>query len=676
MSENSGENAHHSSQESAIHEGGEPVHFEQSGVSEQALTSTSARVPPPAFSADPEARNGGGVGTAVAKFEFQNPFQKTSKLTPVEKVQILPPKANSSNLPSGVPGVPQTGGDVSASRLPENSKFSELSAAALAKKIGDKISTFKTELWVSEDVSGSAFLEVVTPSSLSVFLEHSMLITSPFTRSRVENFVKQLICADNSLSVEQLQLWGSSSANASIILQTPAHLVAPTKLFSSHPAARDMVRPQVVAPSFLSEIQGRAGFSLDDSTAFHSPSFNHPFQYQGQAVGYESPQTQQTQFSIGSQGMFIPGEAVPRGSAPFQVVFQPASEEKPQHIYLEHYDNEEQFYSWLRKNRKENALASSANKKSLTSLMSTDCKEELIRIIVRSQSSDPELFDIETPYPSRGWSDVSEKLCLKILFKVNGPKSASDAVSRLRKKRFFFNDSTIDQKFFTAKLRKHIKEFTTQLLDFAFCSRHWPKHDDDLSHTMIVEAFLNNFSLEETVDGPDGKTKVPKCSNLVTVRDKIRQNKTKPLEDILTIVIEHFERLDAIVRGNPGGAAYPIVPWKKADVKGQKRLGSFNRQVNEIRNGGISKPPRPPAKFPRCNNCGSKGHACGEETCYLFGHPKGKGLNGSWPEGTESLKLSATEYKEWRVKRHPIFMSYACNKRPVFGVDNKDSTQT
>ena len=192
---------------------------------------------------------------------------------------------------------------------------------------------------------------------------------------------------------------------------------------------------------------------------------------------------------------------------------------------------------------------------------------------------------------------------------------------------------------------------------------------------MIIEAFLNNFGLEETVDGPDGKTKVPKCSNLVTVRDKIRQNKTKPLEDIITIVIEHFERLDAIVRGNPGGAAYPICPWKKADVKGQKKFVSVNRQVNEIKNGGISKPPRPPAKYPRCNNCGSKGHPCSEETCFLMGHPKGRGVNGNWPEGTESLRLTNDGMKEWRIKRTPVFMSYPSNKRPAIGSNSKESTQ-
>jgi hypothetical protein len=71
---------------------------------------------------------------------------------------------------------------------------------------------------------------------------------------------------------------------------------------------------------------------------------------------------------------------------------------------------------------------------------------------------------------------------------------------------------------------------------------------------------------------------------------------------------------------------------------------------------------------PRCNNCGSKGHKCGERTCFLFGHPKGKGLLGEWPDGTPSLRLDIDDYKQWSVKRKPIFYAYPENQGKKGGI--------
>jgi hypothetical protein len=38
-----------------------------------------------------------------------------------------------------------------------------------------QISTFKSDVWISEDVTGAAFLEVVIPSSLPALLEQTTI---------------------------------------------------------------------------------------------------------------------------------------------------------------------------------------------------------------------------------------------------------------------------------------------------------------------------------------------------------------------------------------------------------------------------------------------------------------------------------------------------------------------
>ena len=241
--------------------------------------------------------------------------------------------------------------------------------------------------------------------------------------------------------------------------------------------------------------------------------------------------------------------------------------------------------------------------------------------------------------------------------------SASAAKARLKDRQFFFNDATTHQDKFTAKLRKHCKLFSTTLQDFAYSHRHWPEHDNNLSHTMIVDAFLAGFSSTDTTQGSDGTTLVPKCSNLRKICEKIRENKTRSLEDLMALIIDDFERIDNSIKGNKTGMVYPIQPWRLGQTKNK-------RSFNQVTNGGSNQPSqgrtakiaRPATNYPRCNNCGSKGHLCGERTCFLFGHPKGKGINGNFPEGTPSLTLDANEWKAWKSTRNPIFRAYPENQ--------------
>jgi hypothetical protein len=589
-------------------------------------------------------RNASGT---IRMFKFDNPFASSAGNIEAQQQQL---SSNSSGLSTASFKDSRVGGEQSGATHEEKNLFSQLSASGLAKLIGDKIITFKSEVWISEDVSGAAFLEVVTPSSLTEFLQKTILITSDFTRQRVEYFLISKIREDENLSPKLKQRWAEpSAANSTGAFVTPSKAdsseLAPATLFHT-PLTRELPdRKPAQQPAFLSEIRGRAKFPLDGSTLFNQTTSTQP---QASDAFISNPQ-----FSVGGASNSVQTFST-AGAMPLAITIVQPSAEKPKYQILEHIDNEEHVNAWLKKNRKETTLAAKQDRRPLTELISYDAKDELARMIHAANKVDVDIFDKDSPYPLKGWEDVTESLLLKCLFKINGPRSASDAKARLKKRIFHFNNATTEQKFFTPKLRKHIKEFTVALQDFAYCARLWPEHDKELTHFMVVEAFDAGFASQETTKGPDGHTDVLKCSNLLIVREKIRENKAKQLEDIIDVIITHFERHDDVIRAN--NTDYVIKPWRAVTEKKK-------RQFNQISagGGGPAKQPRPPAQFPRCNNCGSKGHLCGERTCYLFGHPKGKGLNGVWPEGTPSLKLTVPEWKEWRVFRHPIFYAYPEN---------------
>lgn len=272
-------------------------------------------------------------------------------------------------------------------------------------------------MWISEDINGAAFLEVVTLSSFSNFLASIMPLESLFVRLRVEKHVKSLILADKTLSAEIQAAWTEMEAKHAIVLHNPSpniHVAAPTNLFRT-PETNQNARP---AAQFLAEIKSRVGFSMDDSSLFDSP---------GQAT---IPPSSDRRYSTSHS---LPGDANQHSASPYQIIVNPVNNIQaiapPNYQILEHCDNEEAFYNWLYKNRKETLLAPAHNRRALTELMSKECKEKISSVIVKAQRGrvqDLDLFTTGAPYPARGWCDVTEKLALRVLLKVNGPKSATD----------------------------------------------------------------------------------------------------------------------------------------------------------------------------------------------------------------------------------------------------------
>jgi hypothetical protein len=617
---------------------------ERLSIEEHALTHVAP--PPPQVSS---LNSIVGQGSAISAFKFPtNPFAHPAR----PEISRMNQDSAGGGVSSSQPAVSkdsQRGGDHSSADGAILLRFKSLSAKALAKIIGDKIQNFKPEFWIEEDVNGAAFLDVVSPPRLSEFLQQDMLIASKFQRERIEKLLRDMIIMDISLSDVERKKWSERSpeADESVrrLLPVTGENLSPNvqkKLFET---PNKIISP--VAP-FLKEIKSNSEFGLDDANIFSSDHCSSRVTVAGSPHGALSADSLE-----------------PSGGFTINFTQQPAV--APNYMILDTVDNPVEFFKWLRKNREESELALPTNRRPLKDLMTKSCKLEIARVILECRSEDPYIFGMESPYPLKGWVEVTDKLILKVLHKKNGPPCASEAKRVLRETKCFFNDATTEQKLFTGKLRKHCQRINEHIENFDYMFRLWPAHDNVLSHAMIIDAFSEGFDDKSTVLGSDNTTQVPKCRNLVKIREMIREKKDLSLQKIQADIIAYFERLDTTIRANPK-AKYDVYPWRKSD-KPDNAGNKKKRNFNQVEAGGgasgnpnAKKPPRAPTNFPRCANCGSKGHLCGERTCFLFGHPKAKGADYQWAEGEPSVRLDKDEYNVWSKTRKPIFWAYPENK--------------
>jgi hypothetical protein len=606
----------------------------------------------------------------MSTFQFGNPFGQAAPAVIGEQV-LLPrtvtfPPSNVSAAPSG----PQPEHDRRNAERLGGKNFSEMSAEDLFQVLVGKITTLPRESWIQEDLSGPAFLENVVPSDLGDILERSAKISSTLMRARVTTTLLLLVEQDTSISADLRARWMAlkavqapavaaavspalSTMMPSVLFPSPTPNVpftagaAAANLSLSSPAFfqnRATQRATQSVPTFLSEVASSGDFRMGNSGSFSDQTY-------GRASVQPNPAAAATQMSH------------PFGQA-FSITINQPSAEPPKFVILESCNDMPQFYSWLRKNRKEFLMSRKVDHKMWNELVSHDVREEIVRIIQVAKNSPlwaAQLFNDEENCPiPREWAEVTEELLLKILFGLHGPRNASAAYERLIARLFFFNDSTTYQDQFTAKIRKFINDFKNMIKDFVYNHHQWPENDI-LSKEMMRDAFTKVFSSNEMIKGRDG-TPVPKCQNLAIVRDIIKQKKHLLLGEIMNHVIDHFERIDIAIRSTKG-LSYQIIPWNVQAAKKQKR--AFNQINQHAHEGAAARPPRQPALFPRCCNCGSKMHAGTERKCYLWGHPKGKGAEGVWPEnGGPSLRLNPQEWKDWKVIRHATFYSYPENAGP------------
>ena len=611
----------------------------------------------------------------MSSFGFKNCFegQNASGNAPLfpSDLPVFPP--NQSAAPSAG-SQPDGGRNVGVSGVDESS-ISRLSAENLAILLRAKVPNFNYEAWIQEQISGAALVEAVDPKFLNEFLEQTALITSAFARTRVGIVLHALVAKDPLVGIDIKANWRASKGIPSAVAADPLAAAATTptpKTLFTTPASAAGERYQLDSggagihpsrvqgePSFLSEIRSsRGNFSFDDSALYSSERVHE--------------QSRVSMTPSGGSVLATPGAA--GNPMQFNITLNQPAAKPPNYPILQSATTVDEVYSWLKTCRKESAHCMPVDKRPLHQLCSEEVKNVVSRLIVVSRTKDPALFDAEAPNPA-SWPAVTDKFLLRVLLGIVGPCSAEEAKLKLKKIVFFFNDSTTNQALFTHKLRKHCLRFTQDLGDFSYSSRRWPKNDV-LSHNMIVEAFASGFSSTETIKNKEGSAQVPRCSNLATIRDLIRENKSKPdftLDDIINVLLDYFEAIDIAVRTRRG-VGYEITPWIVQNQKNKKRkFGQLAAQEPEAVHGGggaavnqVSQRPaktvRPSSDNPRCNNCGSKGHLCSERTCFLWGAPGAQGPNGNWPDGTPSLKLKPEDWLVFSKKRKELFYSYAENQ--------------
>jgi hypothetical protein len=682
-------------------EGGEPhspLHdqSDRSAVAEAAITVANAdqsaeqSVQPQSSSFGSEVAGAAAISSAVEtsskviqSFGFVNPFQGAAA---VQSAVMFPPASQSTVLVSnpppsdGVSGFNQIGSD----------NFSALSAEQLVDKLRAKIPALDREAWKSLGLDGSCILEVSSPTTLSGQLTDYLGLTG-LNRDRTAAAIKKMIIEDTSIDLDIRKMWGflppapivsiqdhtaNSRANPVDIHSTPpnkhqivevssgsanpqfssrafAQAVSPLQpsfLFAgtAHANCGGVFRAEGDQPKFLSEVSERASFPM------------------GHAV--DQHESNQTMSMIPHAGGSTSAAAGSAGSMQnIQITLHQPTQQTYNWMILENLENRAYFMKWIKKNRREQVLSDKANWRSLTSLLDVEVRHDVIRTL----ATYPQVFN--TPKPITSYADVTEELLLYVLFFKFGPRNAIAAKARLSEVKFRFDDSTTYQDRFAPKLRRWCSEWRQTLLDFKYTCKLWPV-EDDLLHENIVDAFLSCFQIEDEIIGPDKRTKVPKCASMQAIRDMIRDNKKLNCDAIINIVTRRFENVDATIRSDPL-IKHSTTPWKtEGTYNARKRKFSQHKAESADKrrqDRADAQDKRPPYSFPRCNNCGSKGHRCTERTCYFWGHPSAKGPKGDWPEGTPSLRLTDDEMAEWKTQRYDIFYSYDENKKTPKSVKPK-----
>ena len=587
-----------------------------------------------------------------------------------------------------------------SAELPKN--FSKMPATSLAQFLKGKIPALPMEAWISEDFSGQSILDVCSPQLFNDYLQQICKINAVLMRTRIETVVQNLISVDLEIPSKLRKLWADCALDQQRALLAREAIARQRNVCQNSPISPAILfkdgehsdKPIIVENSPADDFGRGFGETISKKTKEYS--------FLSEVYG---PKTPENCFGCETSAMFsstpqtLPGTTVHRPAAGSTVsttastasagnvviTFVQPSPVAPAWVILATAHDAESFFFWLRKNRKLTILCAEGDKRLLRTLIETDVRETVCRIIFKAKKDDPALF-VGTKEPEN-WDEVSDMLLLRILFMLNGPKSAEDAKVRLSKRKFMFDDSTTKQEKFTDKLRSHCNDFRTMIRDLGYNCRKWPADNDDLSHNMIIDAFSDTFKDQMMITGPDGSVQVARCRNLSTIVRIIRDKKALHLNEIIEFLVARFEKIDLQVQTTPE-VSYGISPWSnklstgkfEKFMKGGKKR-SFNemeaQQPAEVQINQFNQPPGPranqgkppkypkkaPSTNPRCNNCGSKGHLCGETTCYLFGHPRGKGLHGSWPEGTESLRLTELEWKDWKPIRHAKFYSYPENQK-------------
>ena len=678
-------------------------------------------------------------GSAISNFSFGNPFpgqspppinfgdQPSASSAPtvvigssapsnrssVPEIQIVAGATASNSLNTSLPsdGQPAVSSGVVAPMC-----FARLSATQLVDKLSEKIPNLDRASWIASDFNGLDILEVSTLATLpSKLTEYLGLM--PLVRDRVALAIQHLIFSDTLLTPPVRRNWltparvvqtalqpsgsaaspipvGSASPNSHISISsdtfTPlgvhreggvreggvqASLTSPISSFAlggggdtrTPSGGKPPLHPHTNKPAFLSHLSSKTIMNMSHSA---SNLFNDPAILTNPGVN----ESQSTVLPLGFNSSLNSG-AIPN----LQITVLSPSTSASVWPILDSLRKEE-IEIWKAKARKEQVTCDRVNFRSLASLMSAHCRDEIVKLL----GENPELMG---GVHVENWSKVSDEMILRALAMLFGPRSANEARECLRLKKFYFDDATTFQDRFLSKFKEFALRFRQQLVDFQYIAHVWPSGEIEWFQARIIEIFLDCFPVEPQIVGRDGRSMVPKCSNVLIVRSIIKENRTSKLDAVIDIIVKHFQTLDERVRSDRS-ITYAIFPWKTQGKfnAAKRKFNEFTADSDDASQAGTNADDQSVASQPvqqakanniglkrerpkddsihseRCANCGSKAHECGEETCYFFGHPKALGSKGVWPQGTPSLHLDDDEFKAWKAKRHEKFYSYPAQK--------------
>jgi len=675
-------------------------------------------------------------GSAISNFSFGNPFPGQSpppinfgdqvSASSAPTVVIAPSAPPNRSLIPEIPNVAgATASNVLNTSLSSDGQpavgsgvvapmcFARLTATQLVDKLSEKIPNLDRASWIASDFNGLDILEVSTLATLpSKLTEYLGLM--PLVRDRVVLAIQHLIFSDTSLLPNIRRNWlasppvraaqtapqssgtaaspifiGSASPTSHISISsdssTPsgaqreggvqASFNSPISTFAlggggdvrTPAGGKPPLHPNTIKPAFLSHLSSKTIMNMSHSA---SNLFNDPTILTNPGVN----ESQSTVLPLGLNSSLNAG-AIPN----LQITVLSPSTSASVWPILDSLRKEE-IEIWKAKARKEQITCDRVNFRSLASLMSAHCRDEIVRLL----GENPELMG---GVHVENWSKVSDEMILRALAMLFGPRSANEARECLKFRKFYFDDSTTFQDRFLSKFKEFAIRFRQQLVDFQYIAHVWPSGEIDWFQARIVEIFLDCFPVEPQIVGRDGRSMVAKCSNVLIVRTIIKENRTLKLDAIIDIIVKRFQTLDERVRSD-SSISYTISPWKtqgkfnpakrkfnefSADLDAASQAGTntddqsvASQPVQQAKTNNIGlkreRPKDDSTHSERCANCGSKAHECGEETCYFFGHPKALGPRGVWPQGTPSLHLDDDEFKDWKAKRHEKFYSYPAQK--------------
>ena len=241
---------------------------------------------------------------------------------------------------------------------------------------------------------------------------------------------------------------------------------------------------------------------------------------------------------------------------------------------------------------------------------------------------------------------VTNAFMERMMFTRFGPVTPSAARDRFLVKHFKFDDITQSQSTFASKLARFMQEKRELLQDFKHAELATWKPTEEFTHSMVIDALIKCFPID------------PNSSNNELIVQMIRDHRGKTLQEIKSILYEHFRAIDLNVEAGQG--SYHVYPTK---TKLKKRLRD---ERGTPRDGGGSAPNRNQRNNPNIHErgiCGSRKHTCSASTCLLWGEPEAKPADYSWGADEPSIYVEPARYEALKTAKPQVLASF--NKNPL-----------